>query len=132
MNERNNASLPANIGISLLLVVFLILCLFTFSAIALVQAQNEWQQAKLTRDNRTAYYNSVNEAEIDLLQLNRDLVEQTRKHKKKIAREYTISDSQALSVAFTYDKSSGQYRISTFKTISTKDWKGDDSVNVIR
>ena len=37
-DQRNNASPPANIGISLLLVVFLILCLFTFSAIALVQA----------------------------------------------------------------------------------------------
>ena len=132
MNERNNASPPANIGISLLLVVFLILCLFTFSAIALVQAQNEWRQAQLTRDNRTAYYNCTNEAEQDLLQLTLALQKQAGKPKKKIPRKYTISDSQALSVVFTYDKGEGRYRISTFETIATKDWEGDDTVNVIR
>ncbi len=132
MNERNNASPPANIGISLLLVVFLVLCLFTFSAIALVQAQNEWRQAQLTRDNRSAYYDCTNEAESDLLALNQKLQDQPDNPKQKIKHEYKISDTQALSVVFSFNQENGRYQISTFKTISTKTWEGDDSLNVIR
>lgn len=127
--ERNNASPPANIGISLLLVVFLILCLFTFSAIALVQAENEWHQAGLTKSSRDAYYAAANEAERDLAELNR-LVGDTPK--KKISRQYEISDIQALLVVFKYDEKTSAYRFSEFKTIATKDWEGDDTVNVIR
>lgn len=146
--ERNNASPPANIGISLLLVVFLILCLFTFSAIALVQAENEWHQAGLTKSSRDAYYAAANAAEKDLAELNQlaagadgtasgemgadgagsaaDALE------KKISRQYEISDIQALSVVFQYDEKTSAYRFSEFKTVSTKDWEGDDTVNVIR
>ena len=132
MNERNNASPPANIGISLLLVVFLVLCLFTFSAIALVQAQNEWRQAQLTRDNRTAYYNCTNEAEKELWELNRNIKNNSEAPKKKIKRRYTLSDTQALAVVFFYDEAKSCYQIRSFRTIFTKEWKGDDSLNVIR
>ena len=132
MNERNNASPPANIGISLLLSVFLVLCLFTFSAIALVQAENEWHQAGLTRDTRSAYYAAASQAESDLSELNRTLVSGQAPGKTTISRQYDISDSQALSVVFSYDAKDRAYRFSEFRTVATKTWEGDDSVNVIR
>lgn len=133
MNDsRNNASPPANIGISLLLVVFLILCLFTFSAIALVQAENEWRQAELTMTSRNAYYNASNQAETELASLNEALSDGKEPTEQKLAKQYAISDSQALSVVFRYDRKEGVYRFSEFKTVSTKDWNGDDTVNVIR
>ena len=128
MNERNGASPPANIGISLLLSVFLVLCLFTFSAIALVQSGNEWRQAVLTRDTRSAYYAASNNAEMDLNEINGDMPAK----KKDIERQYELSDSQALSVVFSYDKSKDRYVFSEFQTISTETWEGDDSLNVIR
>ena len=132
MNERNNASPPANIGISLLLSVFLVLCLFTFSAIALVQAENEWHQASLTKENRDAYYAAVNQAESELRDLNKQ-AETTKASslKKKMKKEYPISDSQALSVVFRFNKKKGDYSFTEFRTIATKTWEGDDSLNVI-
>ena len=150
--ERNNASPPANIGISLLLVVFLILCLFTFSAIALVQAENEWHQAGLTKSSRDAYYAAANQAETDLAELNRKVAASSGNNaagtepdaadtadnatpdtpEAKISRQYELSDIQALSVVFKYDKETNAYRFSEFKTIATKNWEGDDTVNVIR
>ena len=141
--ERNNASPPANIGISLLLVVFLILCLFTFSAIALVQAENEWHQAGLTESSRNAYYAAANKAEADLAELNRQVsadameadetdAQAPKAPEQKISRQYEISDIQALSVVFKYDDIASAYRFVEFKTVATKSWEGDDTVNVIR
>ena len=129
MNERNNASPPANIGISLLLSVFLVLCLFTFSAIALVQAGNELRQAKLTRDTRSAYYEAANQAETELSELNSKPASGKR---KPITREYPLSDFQSLSVVFSYDAQKSAYVFSEFRTIATKTWEGDDKVNVIK
>ena len=132
-DQRNNASPPANIGISLLLVVFLILCLFTFSAIALVQAENEMTQATLTQESRNAYYAASNQAEEELARLNSNApIDVKTVTAKKIEKQYEISDSRALYVVFKYDKLRQRYRFSEFKTISTTKWEGDDTVNVIR
>ncbi len=131
MNERNNASPPANIGISLLLSVFLVLCLFTFSAIALVQAENEWHHAEMTRDAHKAYYSATNLAEEELHELNASLADGQSVTEKNIHRQYDMRDNRALSVELTYLPTQNRYTFSEFKTISTKTWEGDDSVNVI-
>lgn len=131
-DQRNTASPPANIGISLLLVVFLILCLFTFSAIALVQAENEWTQASITEAHRNAYYEASNQAETELAQLNTKASANPKADNPKVIRQYPMSDGQALSVVFKYDKLKQRYRFAEFKTISTTKWEGDDTVNVIR
>ncbi len=131
-DQRNNASPPANIGISLLLVVFLILCLFTFSAIALVQAENEWHQANLTMQSQDAYYKACNEAESDLAKLNDELSGDLTDIETTIKRTYTLSDIASLSVVFKFDTRLQAYKFSKFQTVSTLDWQGDDSVNVIR
>ncbi len=131
-DDRSNASPPANIGICLLLSVFLVLCLFTFSAIALVQAGNEWHQAQMTRDIRSIYYMAASQAERDLAALNGSLSSAPKKKDRIQTKEYVLSDSQSLSVVFSYDPGQKAYVFSEFKTIATKTWEGDDSVNVIR
>lgn len=135
MNERTSASPPTNIGISLLLSVFLILCLFTFSAIALVQAQNEWNNANITKNSRDNYYKAANKAEKDLNTLNTNVANQSEPlASEPIEKSYAIGQTRALEVEITpvSDETGSYYVFTKFVTVSTTEWEGDDSVNVIR
>ena len=97
-----------------------------------MQAENEWHQATMTRDNRTAYYKAASQAEEELCGLNSGLRSGEMPKQKTIERQYALSDTQALSVVFTYRSKENAYRFSEFRTIATKTWEGDDSLNVIR
>lgn len=135
MNERTSASPPTNIGISLLLSVFLILCLFTFSAIALVQAQNEWNNANITKDSRDDYYEAANAAEKDLHEMNAAVADGSAAlSAEPQEKSYPVGEKRALEVEFTpvTDESGSYYIFTKFITVSTSEWEGDDSVNVIR
>ena len=123
---------PVNMGISLLLVVFLALCLFTFAAIALSSALNESKQAQDIIDRKEAYYNACNEAEESLRDLNLEL--QSGKSILSIAQtlHFTISDSQELQVTIEPTNEGHDYRITGWKTVDTTDWEAVDHITLIQ
>ena len=131
--EKNNASPPANIGISLLLVVFLTLCLFTFSAIALVQANSEWKNASLTKEARDAYFAAVNLAESEIYQYNRAIDNGEAPSAEVLVRSYEINDEKELLVEMQLiDSEYGpHYVFTSFKTVVTTEWSGDEMKNTL-
>ncbi|MBQ7677786.1 MAG: hypothetical protein IJT32_06085 [Lachnospiraceae bacterium] len=133
MNEKKEGiAPPANIGISMMLVVFLVMCLFTFSAIALVQAQNEYNNALRTSGLRSAYYDAVNTCETDLHQLNASIRATAAGASPSIERNYEMTDDMAIYVVFTLVPDGGYYHITKFQTVSTTTWSGNDKLDLVQ
>ncbi len=134
-DERDQISPPSNIGISMMLVVFLILCLFTFSAIALVQAENEYANAVRMSDIRTSYYEGVTTCENELHELNSTVKNEAAEAAPVLEKKYPIGEDMVLSATFTLvtrEDGSGYYHITDFRTTSTSDWSGNDKINLVQ
>ncbi len=133
-NEREQISPPSNIGISMMLVVFLVLCLYTFSAIALVQAQNEYNNAVRMSDIRTTYYEGVSACANDLHKLNSAALDDASPPLPVIEKSYPLDGDMLLVVTFTLvEREEGPYyHITDFRTTSTDDWSGNDKLNLLQ
>lgn len=133
MNQNKTATPPMNVGISLLLVVFLILCLFTFAAIALTSAKNEYENSLDVVQRTGDYYAACNEVEQILAALQadidagRDQVLEVRNYNIPINREQQL----CVSIEPVEPGSSEPYRIIRWQTTSTINWQTDDTVNVL-
>lgn len=64
MNKRSKQFSFINIGLSSLLVIFLVLCLTTFSLLSLSSAKSDYSQSRKLADHRSDYYSASSEAEI--------------------------------------------------------------------
>lgn len=58
-----------NIGLSSLLVVFLVLCLTTFALLSLSSARSDYSLSRKMAEHRTDYYSASSEAEVVLARL---------------------------------------------------------------
>ncbi len=132
--EKEQISPPSNIGISMMLVVFLVLCLFTFSAIALVQAENEYKNAVTMSDIRSSYYEGVTACQNDLHKLNLTVREDATDAKPTITKTYPLNEDMVLSATFSLitQESGGHYQITDFRTLSTGEWSGDNKLNLLK
>ncbi len=132
--NREQIAPPTNIGISMMLVVFLIMCLFTFSAIALVQAQNEYNNAVRMTDIRSAYYEAVSACESDLHELNLSVRGDSASAVRTIDKTYPLADDMMLSVTFSFieREGGGYYHITDFRSMSTGEWSGNDKLNLVQ
>lgn len=68
--QKDNKQAPfVNIGSSLLLVIFLILCLVTFATLSLSSARSDYSFSERAAERRTQYYQACNTAEDVLAQI---------------------------------------------------------------
>lgn len=68
--QKNNRQAPfVNIGSSLLLVIFLVLCLVTFATLSLSSARSDYSFSSRSAERRTEYYQACNLAEDVLAQI---------------------------------------------------------------
>ncbi|MCR5640653.1 MAG: hypothetical protein K6G04_04785 [Lachnospiraceae bacterium] len=123
---------PVNMGISLLLVVFLALCLFTFAAIALSSALNESKQAQDIVARKEAYYAACNEAEESLRDLSAQLESGASILSMEQTLHFTISDSQELQVTIAPAKDGHDYRVLGWQTVDTTVWESVDQITLIQ
>ena len=135
-----------NIGLSSILLIFVVLCLVSFSILSIVSA-NADKKLRLKVLNRSiAYYNACNEAETTL----RDVDEQlhtiysssadTSSYLASISTleqtyHYPISDLQELEVTLNYPVPESAndtfYEIISLKVINLQDVKYDEQLHVI-
>lgn len=74
--QKNNRQAPfVNIGSSLLLVIFLVLCLVTFATLSLSSARSDYSFSSRSAERRTEYYQACNLAEDVLAQIDTVLYE---------------------------------------------------------
>lgn len=147
MNKKNFVKPAVGIGISSILLIFLIVCLSVFSVLALTSATSDYKMSRKIADYNIQYYEAYQLAQDEIAKVDEKLQEiyNNSKTKKEYLKESSsiktdftveINDTQAIEVNLEvlYPKKVGDvfYQVKSFKTISTTKWQGDDSVNVYK
>lgn len=158
---HNNTTFPfINIGSSSLLVIFLALCLSTFSVLAVSSARSDYTFSKKAADQRLAYYEASNTAEemladldvwIQAARIDSFAVSSTKGFTFALAarldNEYTydtvnqliffsvpMTDTRILSVTVRVEprESVRRYTVTRWSAENTADWSADDTMELYR
>lgn len=150
MNENKRQAPFVNVGSSLLLVVFLLMCLITFATLSFSSARSDESFSQRIADRKTEYYTASNKAERLLSQIDQlldnadpedldfaainpidaDIVYDP--DAATLSYQVAINDKQALDVvlALEEDKDS-HYRIEKWQTVTTRKWESDDKLRLM-
>lgn len=152
-NKKENPII--NFGASLLLVVFLILCLVTFAVLTLSSAANDYEFSRKLAVRKAAYYEANNQAEYLLKEIDQMLMEGKdweqavslstdtvlitadfdENNVPVINYSVPLDDTQALSVCLelspTDAAGDNTYHIRKWQVVSITEWESDDSITLI-
>lgn len=146
-----------NIGSASMLVVFIILCLVTFSVLSVASANRDYTYSQKIADRTTSYYKASGKAETILSQIDRELKSAYEQYGAdylshisgafadigevenftlpSLSFSVPINDTQALSVSLVIQvpKNTGDtfYTITSWTEISTEQWDGDTTLNLM-
>lgn len=146
-----------NIGSASMLVVFIILCLVTFSVLSVASANRDYTYSKKIADRTTSYYKASGKAETILSQIDRELksayeqygadylshisgafadIEEVENFTlPSLSFSVPINDTQALSVSLVIQVPKNTkdtfYTITSWTEISTEQWDGDTTLNLM-
>lgn len=132
-----------NLGISLIILIFMNVCLAAFAVLSLQNAVSDYALTKKTAAHTTQYYEAVNKVQEQLAQKNTELEKQwtqkkTAKQQPVILPEISIIESvskrQQLVVTLHLDKTGTvpQYYIKKWQLCSPEDWQADESLDVMK
>jgi hypothetical protein len=71
--EVFNVNKHSNYGFSSILLTFVMICILTFSALALISANSDWQLSQKAAANNTAYFSAEKEATLALARIDNAL-----------------------------------------------------------
>ena len=139
-------SFGTGIGSSSILVIFVILCLVSFATLSIVSANADYKLSNKVLTRSTAYYDACNQAELDLANLDKTLIQVYKNSSDEDAYFATvgtnksfaipISDLQTLeiSVSIQYPQADTDhfYHIDSWQVIVTKELEYDNTLNVIK
>lgn len=132
MKKRKGEASFLHIGSSSLLVIFVILCLVTFAALALASAQRDYAFSSRMAQRKAAYYQASNAAEERLASIDEALSQGTPVKAEDLSYQIPIGERQALSVVLTTDAGSDTfYQIKSWQIINTVDWKDDEPLPLL-
>ena len=135
-----------NVGISLIILIFMDICLAAFAVLSLENAVSDYSLSKKTAVHTTQYYKAVNKVQEQLAKKNKELREEAAAEenssqtveRKSIQEEIklteSVSDSQQLVVTLRLDETQKypEYYIEKWQLCSSEDWQADDSIDVYR
>ena len=135
-----------NIGLSSILLIFVVLCLVSFSILSIVSANADKKLSQKVMNRSIAYYNACNEAETMLRDVNEQLhalysnasddsVYLATVSTLDQTYHYTISDLQELEVVLNYPVPDSDkapfYEIVSWKVMNLQDTTYDEQLHVI-
>ena len=142
-----------NLGISLIILIFMNVWLAAFAVLSLQNALSDYALTKKTAAHTTQYYKAVNKVQEQLAQKNTELEKQWAQKKtakqKEIGQKGTaqktvilseiniiesVSKRQQLVVTLHLDKTGTvpQYYIKKWQLCSPEDWQADESLDVMK
>ena len=158
MDSRKKQSSFSSIGITSLVLIFVMLCLLTFSVLSLVTARADLRLSQKNAERTSAYYYAENRANdvllsvISCIEEYKDSPDASVFYQKLRERldgqngilftgadsleyEVLLDKEQLLSVSLeisyeTYDDGS-HYRILAWNTVSTHEWESDGSLPLL-
>ena len=129
-----------NVGISLIILIFMNICLAAFAVLSLENALSDYSLSKKTAEHTPQYYKAVNKIQEQLAEKNQELVNRDKNRhkngqtlaKKQLKLTEEVSKRQQLSVVLQLDETGRypQYYIKKWKLCSSDDWQADDSLDV--
>lgn len=146
--DKNKRQTPfVNIGSSLLLVVFLLLCLVTFAVLAFSSARSDESFSQRIAARKAEYYEASNRAEelfsqIDqILDSAKEVPDFTEidsvdadihydAEKETFSYQVPINEKQALDVVLALQEEGG-CRIEKWQTVNTQKWEADDTLQLM-
>ncbi len=150
MNEDKRQAPFVNVGSSLLLVVFLLMCLITFATLSFSSARSDESFSQRIADRKSEYYAASNEAERLLSQIDRlldvadpadldfaaiDSLDADIAYDPDAATlsyQVKINDKQALDVVLALEETDdSHYRIEKWQTVTTRKWESDDKLKLM-
>ena len=139
MNKKN---IPVvNVGISLLILIFMTLSLLTFSVLSLENAVADRRLSRKMAEHTSSYYAAVSRVQEQLAEQMRTAADGGLSAGTQFSFAQEVSDGQQLvvTVRLTDDRTGGEnadteetpaYTVTQWQLMSTEDWEADRSLNV--
>ena len=105
-----------NVGISLIILIFMNICLAAFAVLSLENAVSDYSLSKKTATHTTQYYEAVNKVQEQLAKKNQELWEKVEAEKKAEAKTTETKSNQKKAETKTAETKSTEKKIKT-KTI---------------
>ena len=126
---------PHTFGLSLLLVVFLVLCLMTFAAISISEARNDLMGSKKKYEKTRALNDAENLAEQAVRDETRRANEKPQEAKDVVEFSVSIDDTDELDVRLELlppdDEGKLLYRVTRWQVVSNADWVPENLLEVL-
>ena len=141
MNKKN---IPVvNVGISLLILIFMTLSLLTFSVLSLENAVADRRLSRKMAEHTSSYYAAVSRVQEQLAEQMRTAADEGLPAGTQFSFAQEVSDGQQLvvTVRLTDDRTGGEnadteeeetsaYTVTQWQLMSAEDWEADRSLNV--
>lgn len=143
---RDKTQFSMNIGLPSILLIFVILCLISFGVLSLVSANSDLRLSKKVLNRSSCYYETCNEAEEMLAEVQRQLLEaylacdsmevyQVKIQSIPTSYSYPISDLQDLKITLRFlypaNRDDDFYQIEAWQIVTADDIEYDEALHVI-
>lgn len=121
-----------NVGISLLILIFMTLALLTFSVLSLENAVADRRLSQKAADHTTAYYDAANRIQEQIADRMQEAQEQNLAAGTQFSFQEEVSDGQILvaSVVVTGDGEERDFDVIQWQLQPSEDWEADRSLDV--
>lgn len=131
MKIKKTSYPPVTIGVSFMLVIFLILSMVIFAVLSFSTAQKDYNYSQKYAALTTEYYTASAKAEEKLAEIDQE-IKNGEITESTIEFTVPINDSKILQVVLkVHPEQSDRYTITTWKQITTTTWEGDESLPVL-
>lgn len=121
-----------NVGISLLILIFMTLALLTFSVLSLENAVADRRLSQKAADHTTAYYTAAGKIQEKMAACMQEAEEDNLETGTAFSFKEEVSDGQMLVVTVVLTETAGQkeLQVTQWQLQSSDDWEADRSLNV--
>ena len=121
-----------NVGISLLILVFMTLALLTFSVLALENAVADKRLSQKAADHTTAYYAAADRIQEQIADRMQEAEEQDLAVGTQFSFEEEVADGQMLTVSVVLTEADGErgFDVTRWQLRSSDEWEEDGSLDV--
>lgn len=144
MSKKNATGL--NVGSSSILIIFVLLCLMTFSILSMVSANADYKLSRKVSSRTTAYYDAVSEAQEILAAADKALESNSFEDIKGVTATYNdnevsldysvpFTEAQVLHVVLSApypvgNKEDSHFLIRTWQVENSGTWEPDESIHL--
>ena len=121
-----------NVGISLLILVFMTLALLTFSVLALENAVADKRLSQKAADHTTAYYAAADRIQEQIADRMQEAEEQDLAAGTQFSFEEEVADGRMLTVSVVLTEVDGEkgFDVTRWQLRSSDEWEADRSLDV--